>query len=397
MSDAILVINAGSSSIKFALCNGVDQTGLETTVTGQVESISTQPRFKAEDAEGNLLAQQRWEDGSKVEREALLNHLLTWIQDYLGADRLQAAGHRVVLGGNRYAAPVRIDDEVMAALSALAPLAPLHQPANLMPIQAIARIRPNLPQVACFDTAFHRTIPAIAQLYGLPQALTEEGLQGYGYHGLSYEYIASRLPTYDSKAAEGRTVVAHLGNGASLCALVGGKSIACTLGFSTLDGLLMGTRPGRLDPGILLYLLQQKHLSVEALEHLLYRESGLLGVSGSSNDMRTLLASDNLSARQAVDLFVYRASLELGSMVAAAGGLDALVFTAGVGEHAAPIRAGICERAAWLGVELDETANQQDGPRISAGHSNVSVWVIPTNEELTIARATRAVVASVGC
>lgn len=393
MSEAILVINAGSSSIKFSLFDTADRAAeLYAIATGEVEGIGAQPKFIAKDAQGYKLTEKVWADGDDVNRDSLLAELLAWIQDYLGATRLKAAGHRVVLGGDRYRTPVKITDKVMEVLTDLIPLVPLHQPANLAPIQSIARLNPQLPQVACFDTAFHSTIPPLAQHYGLPRALTEGGLRGYGFHGLSYEYISSELPNYDSKAAQGRTVVAHLGNGASLCALVNGKSVACTLGFSTLDGLLMGTRPGSLDPGILLYLFQEKGMDAQAIEHLLYQESGLLGVSGISHDMRDLLASSSPHAKEAVDLFIYRVARALGSMAAAAGGLDALVFTAGIGEHTSKVRAGICEQSAWLGVQLDKAANERGGPRITATDSPVSVWVIPTNEELMIARDTRAVI-----
>ncbi len=351
-----------------------------------MEGIGTKPYFKATGPDGGLLAERRYDTGAS--REGLLADLLTWIKGSADDVELRAVGHRVVMGGPRYQAPVRITEEVMQALTGLIPLAPLHQPVNLEPIQEIASIAPDLPQVACFDTAFHRTIPPVAQRYGLPRALIDEGVRGYGFHGLSYEYITGELSRLDPKAASGRTVVAHLGSGASLCALVGGQSVACTLGFSVLDGLLMGTRPGRLDPGILLYLMQTKGMDAAAIEKLLYKESGLLGVSGISNDMRDLLASGEASAKEALELFVYRAARELGSMVAAAGGLDALVFTAGIGEHDAFTRAGICERSAWLGIALDESANRNHDPRISKADSAVGVWVIPTNEELMIARHT---------
>jgi len=390
MNNDILVINAGSSSIKFSLFNTVDRNALEPIAKGQVEGIGVRPRFIAKEPTGAVLMERNWEDAA-INRATLLRYLLDWIEHYLGDSRqLGAVGHRVVFGGDHYQSPVRVTDEVMQVLSAMIPLVPLHQPVNLAPIQAITEINPELPQVACFDTAFHHTIPAIAQTYGLPRALTEEGVHGYGFHGLSYEYIAGELSRHDSRAAAGRTVVAHLGSGASLCALVNGQSIACTLGFSALDGLVMGTRPGRLDPGVLLYLLLEKGMDVQALERLLYRESGLLGVSSISNDMRDLLASNHPHAQQAVELFVYRAARELGSMVAAAKGLDALVFTAGVGEHAPLIRKKICAQAAWLGIKLDEAANQQGELRISTSDSEVSVWVIPTNEELMIARHSEA-------
>jgi acetate kinase len=294
-------------------------------------------------------------------------------------------GHRVVFGGEHHRAPLQVNAEVMTRLTELIPLMPLHLPVNLAPIEAISRVHPDLPQVICFDTAFHHTIPRLARLYALPRALTEEGLRGYGFHGLSYEYIVSELRRIDPGAAAGRTVVAHLGSGASLCALVSGQSVACTLGFGALDGLVMGTRPGRLDPGILLYLLQARGMDAKALEQLLYQESGLLGVSGISNDMRDLQASDSPHAREAIDLFIYRAARELGSMVAAAGGLDALVFTAGIGEHDPQVRAGICAQSAWLGIKLDIVANRNGNSCISSPDSTVRVWVIPTNEERMIA------------
>jgi acetate kinase len=387
MQDAVLVINAGSSSIKFSLFEVGAEGALALATKGQVEGIGTRPHFVAKDALGMVLAEYHW-DETEVDREDLLVHLQNWLREYLGEGRLRAVGHRVVFGGDHYSAPIRITADVLRLLTELIPLAPLHQPANLIPIQSIARRNPDLPRVVCFDTAFHRSIPHIARLYGLPRALTAEGVRGYGFHGLSYEYIAGQLANRDPRAAAGRTVVAHLGSGASMCALVGGKSVVCTLGFSVLDGLLMGTRPGRLDPGVLLYLMQQKRMAAEAIEQLLYKESGLRGISGISNDMRDLLASDHPHAREAVALFIYRAARELGSLAAAAGGLDALVFTAGIGEHSPEIRAGICAQSAWLGVTLDDAANQKGGPRISAPESAVRVWVIPTNEELMIARHT---------
>lgn len=386
MSPGILVINAGSSSIKFSLFSVDTAAGFTLQIKGQVEGIGTQPHFIAK-AASQILAEQHW-SAEAMDREALLEYLLGWIRDYLGENPLRAVGHRVVFGGERYRAPVRVNAEVMTRLTELISLMPLHLPANLAPIAAISRAHPDLPQVACFDTAFHHTIPRLAQLYALPRDLTEAGLRGYGFHGLSYEFIASELRRLDPGAATGRTVVAHLGSGASLCALVNGQSVACTLGFGALDGLVMGTRPGRLDPGILLYLLQTRGMDPGALEQLLYQESGLLGVSGISNDMRDLQASDSPHAREAIDLFIYRAARELGSMVAAAGGLDALVFTAGIGEHNPAVRDGICAQSAWLGIALDLVANRNGHPGISTPDSAVRVWVIPTNEELMIARHT---------
>ena len=386
MNGGILVINAGSSSIKFSLFSIEPAIGFTLTLKGQVEGIGTRPHFIAQ-ANGQVLAEQYW-SAESMEREALLEYVLNWIRRSLGASPLRAVGHRVVFGGEHYRAPVQVNADVMTRLTDLIPLMPLHLPANLAPIEAIDRISPDLPQVACFDTAFHHTIPRLAQRYALPRALTDAGLHGYGFHGLSYEFIAGELRQRDPVAAAGRTVVAHLGSGASLCALVNGQSVACTLGFGALDGLVMGTRPGRLDPGILLYLLQAKGMDATALERLLYQESGLLGVSGISNDLRDLQASDSPHAREAIDLFIYRAARELGSMVAAAGGLDALVFTAGIGEHNPEVRAGICAYSTWLGIDLEPEANRQGGPCISTPDSAVRVWVIPTNEELMIARHT---------
>jgi acetate kinase len=288
-----------------------------------------------------------------------------------------------------YSQPVLIDERVIAALDALVPLAPLHQPHNLAAIRAIAATAPEIPQVACFDTAFHRTQPPVAQAFALPREISAKGVRRYGFHGLSYEYIASALPRLAPDCAQGKLVVAHLGNGASMCAIENGRSIATTMGFTAVDGLPMGTRTGALDPGVVLYLMQHEGMSAEAVEHLIYHRSGLLGVSGLSSDMRTLLASDLPAAKEAVDLFVYRTGRELGSLAAALGGLDALVFTAGIGEHAAEIRAQVCRNARWLGIALDEDANAKGGPRISQRGSSVSAWVIPTDENLMIARHTR--------
>jgi acetate kinase len=296
----------------------------------------------------------------------------------------------VVHGGTRHHAPAKVDAALLADLDRLVPLAPLHQPHNLSAIRAVAAHRPDLPQVACFDTAFHTTQTELAQMYALPQALTDGGVRRYGFHGLSYEYIASVLPGLDPRAASGRTIVAHLGNGASLCALAGGRSVASTMGFTALEGLPMGTRCGQIDPGVLIYLMDEHGMDARALEKLLYKESGLLGVSGRSSDMRVLLAADDARSRLAVDLFCYRAAREIGSLAAALGGLDALVFTAGIGEHAAPVRERILRQCAWLGVELDAAANAEGGPRLSTAASAVSAWVVPTDEEGMIARQTLA-------
>jgi acetate kinase len=295
-----------------------------------------------------------------------------------------------------FARPVRVDSGVLARLDRLSPLAPLHQPHNLEPIRILSELRPELPQIACFDTAFHRSQPEAAQAFALPPEITERGVRRYGFHGLSYEYIASVLPQLDAKAAAGRTIVAHLGNGSSLCAMVAGKSVASTMGFTAVDGLPMGTRCGNIDPGVILYLLDELKMDARAIEDLIYRKSGLLGVSGVSSDMRALLASSDERARFAVELFAYRIGRELGSLAAAGGGVDALVFTAGIGEHAAPIRERVCHGAGWLGIELDDAANARGGPRLDKPASKASVWVIPTNEELMIARHTRALVAGSG-
>jgi acetate kinase len=382
----LVVINAGSSSIKFSLFAGATCAALTGFVHGGIELIGSTPHFFADSINGQRLAGHRWQCATS--HDDLLGYLIAWIKDTVGPDRLMAAGHRVAHGGFSCNGPQRITADVLAQLQVATPLAPLHQPHNLAPIAALAAWHPDLPQVACFDTGFHAGNPRISRLYGLPAALTDEGIRRFGFHGLSYEYIAGELPRVDPRAAAGRTIVAHLGNGASLCALVNGTSVATTMGFSALDGLLMGTRCGALDPGVVLYLLQEKKMCAGAIEALLYQQSGLLGVSGISNDMRCLLSSNDPAAREAIDLFVYRAIREIGSLAAAAGGLDALVFTAGIGQHAPEIRARICAQSAWLGIRLDPVSNRAGGPCISMPDSPVTVWVIPTNEELMVARHT---------
>ena len=390
MDRAIAVLNAGSSSLKFSIF--FDRAGeLQLLFRGQVEGLFTSPRFLARDHAGATIAETEWPEGTRLGHEGAIDHLFHWaaeVKARLGGRRLDAVGHRVVHGGLKYREPTPIDAQVLADLEAIVPLAPLHQPHNLAPIRALTELRPDLPQVACFDTAFHRTQPEVAQAYALPRTYTDRGVRRYGFHGLSYEYIASELPRYDARAAAGRVVVAHLGNGSSLCALRDGRSVATTMGFSSLDGLPMGTRCGAIDPGVLLLFLNHLHLDGRAIEAMLYEDSGLLGVSGISSDMRELLASNDPRAAEAVDLFVYRIGRELGSLAAALGGLDALVFTAGIGEHAAAIRARVCRDAAWLGVTLDEAANEADAPRISREGGVVSAWVVPTDEELMIARHT---------
>ena len=391
MTDAVLVLNAGSSSIKFSLF-AARRDELALIAGGQLAGLHTAPHFVARDAAGKPAAEKQWPAEAKLDHGGALAYIVDWLKATHGAEhRVAAVGHRVVHGGADYGAPVRVDAAILAKLERLVPLAPLHQPHNLAPIRALLERSPGLPQVACFDTAMHRSNPPVAQMFALPAELTEAGVRRYGFHGLSYEYIASVLPQFDPAAARGRTVVLHLGNGASMCALHTGRSVASTMGFTAVDGLPMGTRCGAIDPGVMLYLMDERKMDARALEKLIYQQSGLLGVSGVSSDMRVLLESAEPRARLAVELFVYRIGRELGSLAAALGGVDALVFTAGIGEHAASIREWVCRQAAWLGVELDAKANAVHGPRLSTASSRVAAWVIPTNEELMIARHTRAV------
>jgi acetate kinase len=394
MSKAILVVNAGSSSIKFSLFLEQGET-LDLFLGGQLEGLYTSPKFKAKDATGTQVAEKQWGQDVSLGHDGGITYLAEFLREHLGEHQLVAVGHRVVHGGVAYAEPVRLSPEIVKNLEQLIPLAPLHQPHNLTPVRILFKNRPDLLQVACFDTAFHHTQPAVAQTFALPAEITDRGVRRYGFHGLSYEYIATVLPEYDARAAQGRTVVLHLGNGASMCALQAGNSVASTMGFTAIDGLPMGTRSGNLDPGVVLYLMDELKMDARAIEKLLYQQSGLLGVSGISSDMRTLLNSDDPKAKFAVELFIYRIGRELGSLAAAMGGLDALVFTAGIGERAELIRERVCKAAAWLGVELDPAANNAAGPRISATNSKVSAWVIPTNEELMIARHTQSILNSI--
>jgi acetate kinase len=386
MAPAVLVLNGGSSNLKFSVFLDDRPRAL---LRGQIERAGQNWRFVVRDST-KVILEERWPDGTHgTDTADFVEFLYEWCRNgILHQHRIAAVGHRIVHGGARFSAPCLLDDTVLAELDALIPLAPLHQPHNLAAVRAIAKLAPDLPQVACFDTAFHRTQPPLAQAFALPRRFQDEGLKRYGFHGLSYEYIAAALPEYDSRAASGRTVVAHLGSGSSLCALDGGRSIATTMSFSTLDGLMMGTRCGTIDPGVILYLLDHHRLSVADVQRLLYQQSGLLGVSGITSDMRELLASADPRAREAVDLFVYRIGRELGSIAAALHGLDAIVFTGGIGENAAAIRARVCRDATWLGLELDDDANVSGGPRISTASSRIPAWVIPTNEEALIARHT---------
>jgi len=392
MTDAILTLNAGSSSLKFSLFSIAPDSGLIPELRGQIEGIGTAPKFFAKDEHGAVVGDATLSQDEQATQADCLVYLGRWLRGQLAGMVVKAIGHRVVHGGTEYAAPVLVSDGVLAYLDTLVPLAPLHQPHNLATIRAVATALPELPQVACFDTAFHRKQPPVAQAFALPRKLTATGVRRYGFHGLSYEYIASVLPDYDKASAAGRVIVLHLGNGSSMCAMHNGQSIASTMGFTAVDGLPMGTRCGSLDPGVILYCMDELKMDVRAIEKLIYQESGLLGVSGISSDMRTLEASTEAAAQEAIDLFVYRIRRELGSLAAALGGLDAIVFTAGIGENSKLIRSRVLEDAAWLGVDLDPAANEAKGPRISTDASRVSAWVIPTNEELMIARHTRRLV-----
>ena len=386
MSDAILVLNSGSSSIKFSMFPGHGQPTRQGVICeGECEGIGHHVHFTAKDRTGASLVDEYLAEG--FGHEEAMAALLRWLDNRFKDDRLIGAGHRVVHGGSLYVAPVLIDAAVLTELRHLVPLAPLHQPHNLAAIDALAKLHPALSQIACFDTAFHHTQSEVVTSFALPLRLTAEGIRRYGFHGLSYEYIASVLPdVLGPAAAAGRIVVAHLGSGASLCAMKNLRSEATTMGFTALDGLPMSRRCGNLDPGVVLYLMQDKGMTAAEVSDLLYNESGRLGVSGVSDDMRDLLASDIPSAKEAVALFVYRIGRELGSMAAALGGIDALVFTAGIGEHTPKVRRRVCEGAAWLGVDLDQGANLTGGARITGTGSRTSAWVIPTDEDLMIAR-----------
>jgi len=387
MREPILVINAGSSSIKFSVFQTTTDRSLLAGTHGQVEGIGASLHLDVADARGRALADQAV---SGDDHEAAIAAIHEWFAAHVGGEAgFDGVGHRVVHGGTAYAQPVLIDRQVLAKLEELVPLAPLHQPHHIAAIRAIGLAAPGVRQVACFDTSFHRTQPQLAQQFALPRELTTKGVHRYGFHGLSYEYVIHALPRIAPQCAEGKLVVAHLGNGASMCAIERARSVASTMGFTAVDGLPMGTRTGSLDPGVVLYLLRHEGMDADAVEQLIYRRSGLLGVSGLSSDMRTLLASELPAAQEAVDLFVYRIGRELGSLVAALGGLDALIFTGGIGEHAVAIRQRVCEGARWLGITLDAAANAAGGPRISAPTSTVSAWVVPTDENLMIARHTR--------
>jgi acetate kinase len=390
MTGPIAILNAGSSSIKFALYEPGDSGAVLSR--GQVRQIGVAPSLQAEDADGNRIAEQTW-PAEGFDHRAATRAIIDTMRASMRGAPVSAVGHRVVHGGAQFAAPVRIDEPTLAALVRLSPLAPLHQPHNLAPIEAIADAAPHLPQVACFDTAFHRSQPDLAQMFAIPREFTDAGVRRYGFHGLSYEYIASRLPTVAPELANARVVIAHLGNGASLCALKGGRSVASTMGFTAVDGLVMGTRCGAIDPGVLVYLMDEYGMDARAIQDLIYRRSGLLGVSGVSSDMQVLRASADPHAAEAISLFVYRIVREVGSLAAALGGLDGLIFTAGIGENDAAIRAQVLDGCRWLGLEIDPVRNAIGEGRISTDASKVSAWVIPTDEERMIARHTLAVLA----
>lgn len=384
----LLVLNAGSSSIKFSLYDPDAQAlgSAQCLGNGSLEVIGERERLVFRRSGSAHDHQEQWPRSASAENGGSLTRLIVWIERHIERS-LSAAAHRVVHGGARSAVAALVDPALMSEMQALVPWAPLHQPLCLAPITYLAREHPGLPQVACFDTAFHHTLDRLETLYGLPRALTEQGLRRYGFHGLSYEYIASVLPEHDQRAAEGRTIVAHLGNGASLCGLHDRVSQATTMGFSTLDGLLMGTRPGQLDPGVLLFLMRERGMTVEALEHLLYHDCGLLGVSGGiASDMRTLAASHTREAEEAIALFVRRVVREIGALAAVLGGVDALVFTGGIGEHATGVRSAILDGCAWLGVQRAPGITVEQPARLSSPDSAVSAWVIPTDENAVIAR-----------
>lgn len=400
MTQALLVINSGSSSVKFAAYDAPADTALARSANGRIEGIGNAPRLLAWGPDGEALEDRAITLSTDPVGgpEDAFKQLLDWLAQHTQGRSLLAVGHRVVHGGEKFTRSVRVTPDILAQLDGFIPLAPLHEPHNLSAIRAIAAMQPKLPQVACFDTGFHTTQAWVAQAFALPRHITEAGVKRYGFHGLSYEYIASVLPDHLGASASGRVVVAHLGNGASLCAMNKRQSVASTMGFTALDGLMMGTRSGSLDPGVVLHLMSALGMSVQAVEKLLYQQSGLLGVSGVSGDMRAVEASNAPEAKQAIDLYVYRISQQLGSLAASLGGLDALIFTAGIGENSAMIRRRVCRDAAWLGVELDDNANQAGALGahcISKPGSRVAAWVIPTNEELMIAQHTQTVLREV--
>ena len=387
MTSHIAVINAGSSSVKFAIYEATTEE--RCLFRGQIEGIGVAPRLSIADAKGGTVEDRAF-PSEGFDHDAATRQILTAGAALIGEESVAGFGHRVVHGGLKYDAPVRVTESVVDDLTKLVPLAPLHQPHNLAPIRTIMKVAPEIPQVACFDTAFHRSQSHLAQAFALPRRFADAGVRRYGFHGLSYEYLASRLNELAPELANGRVVMAHLGNGASMCALKDGRSVATTMGFTAVDGLMMGTRCGAIDPGVILYMMQEEGMEAAAVEDLIYRQSGLLGVSGVSSDMRALRASPDPAAREAIALFGYRIVRELGSLIAALGGIDALVFSAGIGEHDALTRAEVVEGSRWTGAVIDPERNARGDLRISADDLPVSVWAIPTDEERLIARHTAA-------
>jgi len=391
--DTILVVNAGSSSVKFQVFAIAGKDGLDRLIKGQMDGIGVRPRLRAYGADGTTLIDQSYAPEKVSDPRSALEAAGGWLRETQKLDPV-AVGHRIVHGGPDYDRPVLIDTKVLARLERYVPLAPLHQPNNLAPVRSILARTPNLPQVGCFDTSFHRGHNAVADHYAIPERLYAEGVRRYGFHGLSYEYIASRLPQVAPEIANGRVIVAHLGSGASMCALMGGRSVETTMGFTALDGLPMGTRPGQIDPGVVLYLLAEKRMSVGEVQNFLYQDCGLKGLSGISNDVRELEASGDAKARFTLDYFVYRVSLQAGLLAAAMGGVDAVVFTAGIGENSQSLRARIAEGLGWLGARLDPVANAAGATLISRQDSSIGIYVIPTDEELMIARHTVALIST---
>ncbi len=381
MTDHIIVFNAGSSSLKFSLFKA---DGLSLSFHGKVDDLSNEAKLMVMDRSGEVTLQK---SDFPAGHKSALSTLISFIASHSSGIKIIAAGHRVVHGGRDFISPVKVSPEVLSKLRALIPLAPLHQPNNIAAIEAFQELHPKIPQIACFDTAFHSTQSKCAKSFAIPTSYADEGIIRYGFHGLSYEYIASVLPQYAGDKANGKVIIAHLGNGASMCAMTELKSVSTTMGFTTVDGLMMGTRSGNIDPGVVLYLMEEKKMSSSEIRDLLYNKSGLKGVSGISHDMRTLLASDSKAAKDAIELFCYQASKNLASLIPSIGGLDVLVFTAGIGEKASLIRKNICESLSWLGVSIDNEANNTNKSRISASNSKIEVLVIPTNEELIIARS----------
>ena len=392
---AVASLNSGSSSIKFSLFALEADGELSLSASGKIEKIGIAPTLRAKSSDGQIILERDWPDGAALGHADLLGDLFAWASEHpLEGREVIAVGHRVVHGGTQFTEPRLVDPALLSALEALCPLASLHQPHNLAAIRAIARLQPGLPQIACFDTAFHASKPAVASRFAIPRALHDQGIRRYGFHGLSYEYIAHRLAELDPILAAGRVIVAHLGNGASLCAMHGGKSVDTTMGFTALDGLMMGTRCGALDPGVVLHLQTRMGMSAAEVEDLLYRKSGLLGVSGISSDMRNLTESGAVEAEEAIELFVWRIAREVGALASSLGGIDGIVFTAGIGENNADVRSHICRRLEWLGIELDERANADNAGLVSKSGSPVVARVIPTDEERMIAHHTLTILES---